>query len=192
MTSLLRPFVVIMLGLAACADNADGGTCPDHPAVDACCCFEAETNDGHRSVANVCGGSELCPQVALECEGAALGGPCTAVDSEANLDCVLQALAGDKPGSVDVTYTPAMSDGYPNRSLRYFVVGDGTVFLQDITRRGDTSEHAAIGRRMVQPASFFTDCLAGTVQDRAGCVLQAALAEASEVCVEAFVSQDVT
>lgn len=163
--------------------------CPEHAAVDDCCCFEHEMSELHGSVSNVCGETPLCPLVVFQCEGVTLDGPCTMVGSEDDLDCVVKVFAEALPGTVAIRYETM--EGYPNRFVQYFLVGDGTAFRIDRTTPGEYSEWAATGRYTLQESTFFADCVMGTVEQRAVCVAQATVGDALEVCVEAFVSQDV-
>lgn len=164
--------------------------CPEHAQADACCCFEHEMSEGgFGNVSNVCGATELCPAIEVDCEGD-LDGSCPAVDVEANLDCALQALAADTPGSLSARFLGS-PDGYPSRSILYYVVAGGEAYRIMRTTPNETSSWEATGRFARQPASFFTDCLAKTIAEKTACVRQALVGDALEVCVEAFVSQDV-
>jgi hypothetical protein len=162
--------------------------CPEHPAVDACCCFL----DGGNHVSTVCEpAASPCATVDLAC-GDSLdgpGSPCTSAKDEAALDCALEVLAGTEAASLELSFHA--EDFYWYETLRLHVQGDGTVYKIE-ARAVDLSEvFEPTGRFSLKPAAFFTDCLAEDLTGKAECLRAAVEGEITEMCLGEIVNQDI-
>lgn len=170
-------------------DTATGGACDEHEIVDACCCFELDPGDEFtRPVVEIgCGGSQLCPKVAISCEDpndpdGPGKGPCASTADEAPLDCALAALAAGEPGSLNIE----LSGGIWSETLHYYLRGDGTVFHYAERVEDSYLQVEAVEHRALKPPSFFTDCSSmDSVEAKVACLQDAAAGEVFEQCTVA-------
>lgn len=157
-------------------------TCPGHAGVDDCCCFERKFD----RVLNLCGARELCPPLIFNCDGH--DGPCVWLLGAGDPDCALLALAGAEPGALKIAFNPA---DISKRWIEYFPLGDGTAYRIEHSLNDLDGDYEESGRFALQPASFFEQCLAGTLTEKVDCLDQALAGPATEVCVEAFSYSDI-
>lgn len=171
-------------------EPTEGGAaaCPEHPSVDACCCFA----DGGNFVSTVCEpAASPCAKVDLSC-GDSLdgpGAPCMTAADEAALDCALETLAGSEAAFLELSFHA--EDFYWYETLRLHVQGDGTVYKVD-SEAVDLSEvYEPTGRFMLKPPAFFTDCLAQDLAGKADCLREPVMGEITEQCLGEIVNQDI-
>lgn len=168
-------------------------SCPDHASVDACCCFEL-IGDPPQAVSTVCAAEAppLCPKVSFVCDPDGLDdteAPCVSADDEAAVDCALQALADNKPGTLHIEYIGNNNFWY--RNVQYALQGDGTTYLIHALALDLSEQFDATGRFMLKPPAFFSDCLAQDIGARGECLRTGVMGDASEVCLPEFVNQDI-
>lgn len=112
---------------------------------------------------NLCDEAKLCDPLTIKTDGSL--SDYTVVDSEATALCVLEALRDRKPGSVTIIWGDPQGFGGDTAvaiTANVTIVDDGTV-LMNWTWQVNTCcfQSVAVSRRVqLQPASFFTDCLA--------------------------------
>ncbi len=168
-------------------------TCPDHTSVDACCCFQP-VGDPPSGVSTVCAAEQapLCPKVVFECDPSGLDTPetpCVAAEDEAAVECALKALADTKPGSLHIEYIG--NNNYWYRNVRHALQGDGTTYLIHSLAVDVSEVFEPTGRFTLKPPAFFTDCLAQDIGARGDCLRSGVMGEASEVCLDEIVNQDI-
>lgn len=171
------------------------GTCDDHEAVDACCCFFISApGDGGPTPPTIdlsCGDQPLCPSFEILCgdpddpDDFMSSSPCLATTDDAALDCALKALAAGKAGSLQFELRNVMGGGFWGETLHYYIRGDGTAFRR-FSSFYDSSSSAQISHRPLQPATFFNDCLsADSIEARVECIEKATTDEVLEQCIDA-------
>lgn len=106
--------------------------CPDHAAVDDCCCFRP--SEGNMCVEVLCPTAAPCGAIQATCDGGfftACGGLVAA-----EVDCHLAALQADAPGTIA---WQLQSSGFEEESLdvRIHVSGTGEVFWIGVEQTGD-------------------------------------------------------
>lgn len=157
--------------------------CPEHAAVDACCCFEATPADEPQEVDVVCPSDELCPAVEFECDDVDLF--CTS-NTEVALQCTLEALAAGKDiGKLLVHYD--IGQGYGDTRIELYLQNDRTVYMvrEDILDLGDS--YSTTGRYDLKPSSYYQDCAAlPSVDEQAKCLMEPIEAQVTEECIQAF------
>lgn len=158
--------------------------CPDHPAIDDCCCFTREDEED-APLELVCPeGPELCERSTLECPPEM---DCIGVSDEALVDCALSALKGQTPGKIHVHIN---IDDDTQRDIFYHIVGDGTVFRID-TNSFDFMGTVDTGRFTLQSPDVFDACLMGSLAEKADCLIEAVIGASEEICVPQFGFDDV-
>lgn len=171
------------------------GTAPDSTTaaacgaagIDDCCCFEVGGDAEHPLLEIACLAGDvacespqaLCPEAQTQCDVADLQ-----VTSAEGLECILNRLASGEPGLV--TWGVAASNGISGSSHSLFVQADGTAFVSTYAYDDVSYTYGAVERRSLQPASFFTDCVAKPDPERFDCLEQATLGAATETCVDGF------
>ncbi|HEY0133190.1 MAG TPA: hypothetical protein VGB85_03895, partial [Nannocystis sp.] len=157
-------------------------SCPDHPTVDDCCCFEK--SDIY--VVNVCTAEleVLCEDAKLLCAnggGMQVDGECESAVDEALVDCALSALMGGKAGSIHINLGSADSPGMWDRDIDYHITGDGGVYRVDDTFLDLSGEYKDTGLYDLKPPEFFTACLAGSIAEKADCLREAVTGAAKDL-----------
>lgn len=160
--------------------GAPAETCPDHPRVDACCCFAALPADEPRYVETQCPSMALCDAVEFDCSQ--IDETCT-TSTEPALACALAALAdGTKVGGLVVHYN--IDGGYGDTRLEIDLQGDGTAYIvrEDVLDLSDV--HRPTGRFDLKPKSYFDGCIAAmTVDEKSDCLDDIVAGEATELCI---------
>ncbi len=155
--------------------------------IDDCCCFEVSGAADHPILGIVCVAEQTpctapqaqCPDAQTQCGVADL-----MVTSAEGLDCALEALASGKPGLVSWGITAG--DGIHGSTHNLFVQPGGAAFVSTYAYDDMNYTYSAVERRALQPASFFTDCLAKADNERFDCLEQATAGAATETCVDGF------
>ena len=171
-------------------DTVDDGTTAaacGAGGIDDCCCFEVRGAADHPILSIVCVAGETpcmapqaqCPDAQTQCGVADL-----TVTSAEGLDCALAALASGKPGLVSWGITA--SDGIHGSTHNLFMQPGGAAFVSTYTYDDMNYTYSAVERRALQPASFFTDCLAKADNARFDCLESASVGPATETCVDGF------
>lgn len=159
--------------------------CPDHPAIDDCCCFFQDGEEPAASLGLACPeGPELCERSVLECPPEQ---DCIDVNDEALVDCALSALKGQTAGVIHVDIN---IDDDTQRDIFYHIVGDGSVFRVD-GNRFDFMGTVDTGRFTLQSPDFFDACLMGSLAEKADCLIEAVIGASEEICVPQFGFDDV-
>lgn len=173
---------------AASSSAADATTdsgsdlCPDHPVIDACCCFDGTERESIFPYAKVvCGLHRLCQEIVLVTDLGCDVGHAISTDCPAAIDCALEALIAGKPGSF--SWRTSGEETSIERAVH--IVGDGTAFTSgtyqcDLNGGLDPVEH-----RVLAPKAYFTACAGKpSVLDRFECVKDPFVDVALETCVE--------
>ncbi len=155
--------------------TADG--CPDHAAVDDCCCFGGLVGEPYVEV--LCPAEQLCSNVHGECLGDFTG--CTSADESA-IDCVLAALQADKPGVVSWDLRWVGAD-QPELDVSVYVSGHGDLFWLGIEETGDPSYFYGVQHYPVAALDLPACAAEPTASARFEC-LRGAFVSPSELCVE--------
>jgi hypothetical protein len=173
-------------GSVTAADSTTAGAC-GAGGIDDCCCFDVSDDPDHPTLGVVCMANNSpceapqarCPAAQTACDVADLE-----VTSAEGLECILDALAGGEPAVV--TWGVAASDGISGSSHTLFVQADGTAFASSYTYNDVSYTYGAVERRALQPASFFSGCVALPDTERFDCLERATLGAATETCVDGF------
>ena len=112
--------------------GASPEVCPDHAAVDDCCCFRPY--EGELCAEVLCPTVASCGLVQGTCDGNFFT-TCTGVQAD-EVDCHLATLQADEPGSV---IWQLQSSFFEEESLevRIYVSGKGDVFWRGVEQTGD-------------------------------------------------------
>lgn len=121
--------------------------CPDHPEVDACCCFAPD----FPLPAVVCERHDLCPQIVVGDSYYASSEFTTACPAE--IDCALAALIAGKPGTL--RWIDPTGDEGRLELMEIHLLGDGTAMIsyflqQDLGCSGDVTRHKLRERSVFQ------------------------------------------
>jgi hypothetical protein len=180
----------------ATTDTTDGTTgpvddrlCPEHPATDACCCF-AEAEQFEDYTENVCPTQPLCDTIQVLCDDFKLD--TCAVDqlttnSDAAIDCALQALVDGGVGSIEWSVSGTINPGQSGHQALLITVGDGTAFRTGYSYFDLGASVEAVARFMLPPKEFFLDCLTRpTAAERFVCLREGRIGMTIEGCLAAY------
>ncbi len=167
----------------------DDRLCPEHPATDACCCF-AEAEQFEDYTENVCPTQPLCDTIQVLCDDFKLD--TCAVDqlttnSDAAIDCALQALVDGGVGSIEWSVSGTINPGQSGHQALLITVGDGTAFRTGYSYFDLGASVEAVARFMLPPKEFFLDCLTRpTAAERFVCLREGRIGMTIEGCLAAY------
>ena len=173
---------------ASTGDASTGAAACGAGGVDACCCFSVAGEPDHPVLSVACVADDApcdapqatCPEDQVECDAGDLQ-----VTSAAGLDCVLQALADREGGAVSWAIDGA--GGLTGSSHTLFVQTDGTAFASSYIYDDAGYSYTGVERRALQPAAYFSDCVAAPSDgERFACLQHATVGAATETCVDGF------
>lgn len=160
--------------------GAPAAPCPDHTAVDDCCCFV----DNLDYIDVVCPTAVLCSAMLGSCNNADYS-DCAPDDAaaEAAVDCMLDALQADKPGTVFWTLTYPGDPGENDRNVIVHTSGAGELFWRGEDYFGIATD--VLGAQRYSLAALGLDACAAepTATARFEC-LRTAFTDPAETCVE--------
>lgn len=164
------------------------GLCPDHPQVDACCCFDPQ-DPGVNPYKVVCGQHFLCQEVVAWSDDAFAQPEDSSVnDCAPAIDCALEALRKGEPGTIRLKEP----NGYGEEVVLFHLVGDGTAFRSGYYSKDLSWDIYPVERYKLRDPAQYADCAAhAEVMARYGCLKAALGGEPLEVCVEAGGGSDI-
>lgn len=155
--------------------GAEHQLCPDHTAVDACCCCFSDVPNGigPNVVCDVVG---LCPTIVLRKDAGLVLLSCPET-----VDCALAALIAGKPGAIGWTLITGGEGGKDATDL--FIAGDGTAFEWSYSEYDLGCSIDPVRHWMLESKDYFIGCTEKTaVLDRFEC-LTGAFGEVLEECI---------
>jgi hypothetical protein len=169
----------------------DDGLCPEQPATDACCCF-AEADQFDDYTRNVCPTEPLCGTIKVLCDELALDA-CPVdqltTNSDAEIDCALQALIDGGVGRIKWSVSGTINPGQGGHQAVLITVGDGTAFRTgyEFFDLGATVE--GVARFELKPKEFFLDCLTRpTAAERFVCLREGRNGQTIESCLAGYIT----
>lgn len=159
--------------------SGDGTTgaeqlCPDHNAVDACCCFSDVPNGIGPNL--VCDVDWLCPTIVLRKDEELVLSSCPET-----VDCALAALIAGKPGAIGWTIITGGEGGRDATDL--FIAGDGTGFEWSYSEYDLGCSIDPVRHWMLESKDYFIGCTKkAAVLERFKC-LTGAFGELLEECI---------